>query len=85
MKNMLIAVNLVLLALIVWAAFFWQPDVDQTPLPGTHEARLGQHVPVSVPVAPSGGGFTLDGAQGPVVRQNSPIPSQDPIRRSSDE
>lgn len=65
MKQLLIFLNVVLLALIVWAGFFWQPELDQTPLPGTHEARLGQAAPLAV--APSGGDFTLDGPQGPVA------------------
>ena len=64
MKNLLIALNVVLLALIVWAGFFWQPEVDQAPLPGTHEARLGQSLDLAA--VPGGGDFTLDGPQGPV-------------------
>lgn len=58
-------INAVLLALIVWAAFFWQPDVDQAPLPGTHAAKLGQTVALAT--VPTGGDFTLDGPQGPVA------------------
>jgi len=65
MKSLLILLNAALLALIVWAVFFWQPDVDQAPLPGTHEARLGQDVPLVT--VPTGGDFTLDGPKGPVA------------------
>ncbi len=65
MKKLLITLNVALLALIVWAAFFWQPDVDQVPLPGTHAAKLGQAVPLAT--APTGGDFTLDGPKGPVA------------------
>jgi len=64
MKAFLIFINVALLALIVWAGLFWQPEVDQAPLPGTHEARLGQDVPLAA--VPTGGDFTLDGPQGPV-------------------
>ncbi len=64
MKKWLITLNVALLALIVWAALFWQPDVDQTPLPGSQAAKLGQAVALSTP--PTGGDFTLDGPQGPM-------------------
>lgn len=65
MRKLLIALNVTLLALIVWAALFWQPEVDRAPLPGTHEARLGQAAPLTP--APAGGDFTLDGPKGPVA------------------
>ncbi len=65
MKKMLIVLNVALLALILWAGFFWQPVIDQAPLPGTHEARLGQAVPLAA--APTGGDFSLDGPKGPVA------------------
>ncbi len=68
MRKLLIALNVALLALIAWTAFFWQPDVDQPPLPGTHAARLGQDVALAT--VPAGGDFTLDGPKGPVALHN---------------
>lgn len=42
MRIFLWLLNAVLLAAIVWAAWFWQPEIaDETPLPGTHAAKQG--------------------------------------------
>lgn len=65
MKKLLVLLNIVLLAAIIWAGLFWQPDSNQSPVPGTHAARLGQAV--SLAATPVGGDFTLDGPQGPVA------------------
>lgn len=53
-KSLLVAFNALLLALILWAAIYWQPAPDEAPLPGTFAAR------------PVGGNFTLDGPGGTV-------------------
>ncbi|MCX7897577.1 MAG: hypothetical protein N2441_06860 [Rhodocyclaceae bacterium] len=43
MRFVLIAINVLLLFALVWTAFFWQPEFEQTsPLPGTHAARQGK-------------------------------------------
>lgn len=64
MRPLLIAVNILLLAAIVGLGFFWHPEPDRSPLPGTHAARMVADVPLAAP--PAGGDFTLDGPQGPV-------------------
>jgi protein SCO1 len=64
MKVLLVAINALLFLLIVGLAFFWQPEPDRTPLPGTHAARMVADVQLAT--APTGGDFTLDGAQGAV-------------------
>jgi len=63
-QTWLIALNVLLLALIVGLALFWQPETDQVPLPGTQAARIGGDVPLAA--LPTGGDFTLDGTRGPV-------------------
>lgn len=73
----LIALNVVLIALIVGLALFWEPAVDQAPLPGTQAARMGGNVvaasvgeaTVALPLAraPQGGDFSFDGLHGPVA------------------
>jgi protein SCO1/2 len=67
-RGLLIALNALLATLLVWAAFFWEPEVDQAPLPGSHAARTVADVPLAA--APTGGEFTLDGPQGPVSLQD---------------
>jgi protein SCO1/2 len=64
MKSLLVALNLLLLAAIVGTAFFWEPEPDTAPLPGTHAARMVAEVALAEP--PQGGDFTLDGPRGPV-------------------
>jgi protein SCO1/2 len=65
MRALLVALNLLLLAAIVGAAFFWEPEPDRTPLPGTQAARMVADVALAEP--PRGGDFTLDGHKGPVA------------------
>ncbi len=48
MRTFLILLNIVLLAAIVFVVFFWQPQIEEAPMPGTHDARLGRDVPSSV-------------------------------------
>lgn len=64
-KALLLALNVALLLAIVWTAFFWAPESDRTPLPGTHAARMVADV--ALPPPPTGGDFMLDGAAGPVA------------------
>lgn len=65
MRALLIALNVLLLALIIGAAFFWEPEADRTPLPGTHAARMVADVALAE--LPPGGDFVLDGPRGPVA------------------
>lgn len=48
MRTFLILLNAVLLAAIVFVVFFWQPRIEEAPLPGTHDARLGKDAPSTV-------------------------------------
>lgn len=62
MRQLLVVINILLAFAILGVAFYWQPEPDQSPLPGTHTAA-------AVPLAalPVGGDFTLDGPQGPLT------------------
>jgi protein SCO1/2 len=62
-RNILIAINLLLIGAIIGVGFFWEPEPDRTPLPGTHAARMVADVTLAA--APTGGDFTLDGPRGP--------------------
>ncbi|MFN4148267.1 MAG: hypothetical protein ACK4E4_01800 [Rhodocyclaceae bacterium] len=44
MRLFLILLNAVLLIAIVVVMFFWEPELDEAPLPGTHDARVGRDV-----------------------------------------
>lgn len=66
MKTALLSLlNLLLLLAIVWTGFFWEPEPDRAPLPGTHAARMVADVSLAPP--PSGGDFTLAGRSGQVA------------------
>lgn len=65
MRKLLVALNLLLVALIVWVGFSWHPEPDMTPLPGTHAARTVADVILAA--APVGGDFSLDGPKGTVA------------------
>ena len=54
MRKLLIALNLLLIAVIVGVAGFWHPEPEEQPLPGTYAARLGQPVPETVQATASG-------------------------------
>lgn len=45
MRVGLILLNLALLAAIVYAVFFWQPTIEEAPLPGTYAEKLGKEIP----------------------------------------
>jgi|GEM_PF-4672967 len=45
MRALLIALNLVLLVAIVGVLFFWHPQLDEPPLPGTYAEKLGRDLP----------------------------------------
>lgn len=65
MRNLLLALNILLILLILGLAFFWHPEPDMTPLPGAHAERTVSDV--SLAAVPVGGDFTLDGPKGPVA------------------
>jgi hypothetical protein len=47
MKILLIALNLLLIAAIVGVWFFWHPQPQERPLPGTYAEKLGRDIPVA--------------------------------------
>lgn len=65
MRQLLVAINVLLVFAIFGIAAYWQPAPDETPLPGTHAAHKGADIPLAAP--PVGGDFSLDGPQGPVA------------------
>lgn len=44
MRLFLILLNIALIIAIVFVIFFWNPQFQETPLPGTHDARRGGDV-----------------------------------------
>ena len=55
-QRILLAIAVLLAALVLGLAFFWQPELPERPLP--------------VAAAPAGGDFTLQSASGPVALQD---------------
>ena len=55
-QRILLAIAILLAALVLGLAFFWQPELPERPLP--------------VAAAPAGGDFTLQSASGPVALQD---------------
>lgn len=49
MRLFLILLNVALVVAIVFVIFFWNPQIQEAPLPGTHDARLGADAPASSP------------------------------------
>lgn len=47
MRIFLILLNVALAIAIVFVIFFWNPQLKEAPLPGTHDARLGADAPAS--------------------------------------
>lgn len=45
MRALLIALNLALLAAILGLWFFWHPQPEELPLPGTYAEKLGRDIP----------------------------------------
>lgn len=45
MRALLIVLNLVLLVAILGVWFFWHPQPEETPLPGTYAEKLGRDIP----------------------------------------
>lgn len=68
MRQLLVAINVLLLFTIFGVLLYWQPKPDETPLPGTH-AREAPRTVADIPLAipPVGGDFTLDSLQGPLA------------------
>lgn len=42
MTKLLVIINILLVFAILGAAFFWHPQPEEAPLPGTHAAKLGR-------------------------------------------
>lgn len=65
MSKLLVAVNVLLVCAILGVAYYWNPEPEQAPLPGTYAARLGHDVPVTRP-AGSAGFAAENGAAGQI-------------------
>lgn len=44
MRILLILLNVALAVTIIFVVFFWNPQFQEAPLPGTHDARVGRDV-----------------------------------------
>lgn len=44
MRKLLVAINVLLVFTILGVAFFWHPEAEVAPLPGTHAAKVGGDV-----------------------------------------
>jgi len=53
MRALLILLNAALLIAIVGAWFFWHPEPEELPLPGTYAEKLGRDVPIAPPPNPA--------------------------------
>lgn len=63
MRAWLIALNIALLCAIVGVAFFWHPQPEALPLPGTYAEKLGRNAPADLPTnrnGPASGIAVLD-------------------------
>jgi periplasmic copper chaperone A len=49
MRKLLVAINALLVCAILGVAFYWNPQPEEVPLPGTYAAKLGRDVPASPP------------------------------------
>lgn len=49
MRKLLVALNVLLILAILGAAFFWNPEPAELPLPGTYVEKLGRDIPVTPP------------------------------------
>jgi copper(I)-binding protein len=54
MRALLIALNIALLCAILGVAFFWHPQPEELPLPGTYAEKLGRDVPADLPATQGG-------------------------------
>lgn len=54
MRALLIVLNLALLVAILGVWFFWHPQPEELPLPGSYAEKLGRDIPVA-PAAPVAG------------------------------
>lgn len=68
MKQLLVGINALLVCAIIGVAFYWHPQPDETPLPGTHaNATIAAAPTLPLAAAPAGGDFTVDGPNGPLA------------------
>jgi periplasmic copper chaperone A len=51
MRKLLVAINVLLICAILGVIFYWNPEPEEAPLPGTYAAKLGRDVP-NVPETP---------------------------------
>jgi protein SCO1/2 len=65
MRQLLVAINVLLVFAILGVAFYWQPAPDQSPMPGTQAARMVDNVTLAD--TPQGGDFMLNGPRGTVA------------------
>jgi copper(I)-binding protein len=75
MRALLILLNIVLLGAIVGLWFFWHPEPEELPLPGTYAEKLGSDVPLAPPPSPAKA--QTDSSTGMVI-VNSLIPMLPP-------
>ncbi len=60
MRKLLIALNILLLCAILGVAYYWNPQPEEVPLPGTYAAKLGHDVPDTPPASPANPAMAID-------------------------
>jgi copper(I)-binding protein len=60
MRKLLVAINVLLICAILGVAFYWNPEPEEAPLPGTYAAKLGRDVPDAPPASPANPAMAID-------------------------
>lgn len=60
MRKLLIVINVLLAFAILGVAFYWNPEPEALPLPGTHAAKLGRDVPAVPTASPASPAMAID-------------------------
>jgi copper(I)-binding protein len=60
MRKLLVAINVLLIFAILGVAFYWNPEPEEAPLPGTYAAKLGRDVPDAPPASPANPAMAID-------------------------
>jgi len=60
MGKLLVAINALLVFAILGVAFYWNPEPEEAPLPGSYAAKLGRDVPNVPPASTANPAMAID-------------------------